>query len=395
MRAAQPLQTTASTAVSLLVSADDALRREAMAGTTGAIPIFHMGGLNQYGHGFGGANTDILAGGGGATDGANGIDVAGPHEMLSYKINNVEGDEAHFPLLWLRRSTSVDSGGAGRHHGGSTLSSSFMVHDARFLHGVLMGHSLSMPSTPGLHGGMPGSTVSLKIGRKTNVREALSRGSKVTGLADLQGEITDHAGVPGEIMLFPGDVLDWSFAGGGGWGDPLDAEPSEVWASVRDGRVSREASVSRYGVVLTDDGVDVEATRARREAVRAERRAWPRERTAAMPTIGPNLPRRRIGDRLFFARSADGVDHVGCKCGQVLSPADENWKSFAGRSEFTAEQLGPRIRLHSELVAEGYACPGCGGLLSVEVRWKKDQPLYDAKFRAIRFEPDSLAPHRI
>ena len=273
--AAQLVQSTASITVSQLVSADARLRHEAMAGTTGAIPVLHMGGINQYGHRFGGANTDILAGGGGATFGGNGVDVAGPHEMLSYKFNNVEGEESHFPLLWLRRSLSEDSGGAGRNQGGAALSSSIVLHDAKFLHGVLMGHSLSMPSTPGLHGGMPGATISVRIGRGTNVEAALNAGGRVEGVDDVVGDITDYTGVPGEVMLFPGDVLDWSFHGGGGWGDALDADPEGVMASVRAGRISRDGARSRFGVVLAGDIVDHAATEIARAATGPSAAAGP------------------------------------------------------------------------------------------------------------------------
>lgn len=78
--------------VSALASTDEATRGEAMAESTGSIPVFHVGGLNQYGVPFGGAVTEALSGGGGATLGSDGIDCAGPHEILEYKFTNVEGD---------------------------------------------------------------------------------------------------------------------------------------------------------------------------------------------------------------------------------------------------------------------------------------------------------------
>ena len=59
-------------------------------------------------------------------------------------------------------------------------------------------------------------------------------------------------------------------AGGGGWGDPLEREPAAVGRDVRNGKVSREAALNDYGVVLRDDNsVDQPAT----AHARAQRRA--------------------------------------------------------------------------------------------------------------------------
>jgi N-methylhydantoinase B len=376
--AAQLVQSTAKTVLSLMVSAHPRLRAEAMAGTTGAIPAFHMGGINQYGHHFGGAFTDILAGGGGATERHAGIDVAGPHEMLAYRFNNVEGDESHFPILWLRRAIGRDTGGAGRHAGGAGLSSAVTVHDAPFLHGVLMGHSIAMPSTPGIHGGMPGATVGLRIGRGTNVSAALAEGRGVTGVDQLAGAIERFIGVPGEMMLGPGDVLDWTFHGGGGWGDPLEADADSVASDVTEGRITAPVAAKIYGVIINERGVDAKLTEKHRASVRAQRRAWPRELISAdLSEISPTGKPLQISDHLVLLSGSEGRRFFGCDCGHVLSPSEKNWKRYACHASLRPEDLGPRVHLHEDLVAEAYACPGCGALISIEVRWKADRPLHD------------------
>ncbi|BBZ32923.1 hydantoinase B/oxoprolinase family protein [Mycolicibacterium confluentis] len=351
------VQNTAGNALAKLVSTDAEVRSEAMAGTTGGLMIFHIAGLNQYGEPYGGALTEVLAGGGGATCAANGVDYRGPHEILTGQFNNVEGEESVFPLLWLRRGANTDGGGAGRFHGGVSTSSTFTLHNTGGLHGVLAGHSMSMPSTAGLHGGMPGSTHHVSITR-----------------AD--GSDTVYTGSPGEIHLGAGDVVDWSFHGGGGWGDPLDAAADAVADDVRAARISEQAALDLYGVVLVDSVVDAAATEARRDSVRAVRRGWPRTATVdATPVSAADA--RRVGDHLLL-----GDDTYACDCGQVLAPAEENWKGYACRGELTAADLGAKVRLHPGLRADGYACPGCGALLGVEVRAADDAPLHELQLSA-------------
>ena len=370
------VKNTAHAVVSALAASDPETRSEAMAETTGAIQVMHLGGLNQHHEPFGGAITEALTGGGGATPDNNGIDYAGPHEILSYQITNVEGDESAFPLLWLRREINTDSGGAGRHHGGASLSAAFTVHDAGFVHSVLMTHSLSMPSSTGLHGGLPGSTHRATLARRTDVHEALASGAGPTGIADLVGEVTDHAGTPGEIVLLPGDVVDWSFHGGGGWGDALEAEPEAVASSVRTGRLSAAVAERYYGVVVGADGVDVAATETTRAGRYAERRGWPVARAAEPASVPAGAPRRQLGDKLVLVDTADGARLFGCACGHTFGPASVSWKDYAGHTTLQADDLGPKVRLHPELTADAYACPGCGALLQVEVRWQQDEPLH-------------------
>ena len=74
-----------------------------------------------------------------------------------------------------------------------------------------------------------------------------------------------------------------------------------------------------------------------------------------------------------------GETAFGCACGEVFCDASRNWKDHVGRTELTGEDLGAKVRLHPELVADGYACPGCGSLLAVEVRWRQDEPLHEMR----------------
>ena len=58
-----------------------------------------------------------------------------------------------------------------------------------------------------------------------------------------------------------GDLFTHASAGGGGFGDPFGRDPAAVLEDVRDGKVTVAAARERYGVVLTEHGVDDDATR--------------------------------------------------------------------------------------------------------------------------------------
>ncbi|WNG89817.1 hydantoinase B/oxoprolinase family protein [Mycobacterium sp. ITM-2016-00317] len=372
---------TAGAAVSNLVSVDEALRAEARGGTTGALMVCHIAGRNQYGEPFGGAMTEVLAGGGGANVRADGVDYRGPHEILTAQFNNVEGEESIFPVLYLGRYANTDGGGAGRHHGGVSVASTFTLHQTDSMHAVMAGHSMSMPSTYGVHGGLPGSTHQVTIVRGSDIADQLADGRNPVTSAGLTGHREVFTGSPGELQFHAGDVVDWSFHGGGGWGDPLDAEPAAVLADVRAGRISAEGAERFYRVVLAGDAVDVAATERKRRQTRAERMSW--TRAPGAHCVQAQLPENttRIGDHLVLARGLDSAVYA-CDCGTVLAPVAQSWKKQACHAELTEQDLGAKVRLHPGLRADAYACPGCGALLAVEVRARADEPLRELELAA-------------
>ena len=63
-----------------------------------------------------------------------------------------------------------------------------------------------------------------------------------------------------QYILEQGDRFTHTSAGGGGFGAPRERDPAAVLEDVLDGKVSVVAARDRYGVVLADGEVDVEAT---------------------------------------------------------------------------------------------------------------------------------------
>ena len=77
----------------------------------------------------------------------------------------------------------------------------------------------------------------------------------------------------------PHTTFRYQTGGGGGWGDPLTRDPERVKRDVRDEYVTIEGAYRAYGVVVRGDPVndpeglvvDADATRRRREDMRARR----------------------------------------------------------------------------------------------------------------------------
>jgi N-methylhydantoinase B len=68
------------------------------------------------------------------------------------------------------------------------------------------------------------------------------------------------------VPMEAGQLLNYDYGGGGGWGDPLDRDPQAVLDDVLDEYVSAEGAERDYAVVLTGSladltlAVDEEAT---------------------------------------------------------------------------------------------------------------------------------------
>ena len=100
-------------------------------------------------------------------------------------------------------------------------------------------------------------------------------GSPNRWMLDVGGENEREETGLGYLVHLPADSCwSWQLGGGGGWGDPLERDPQAVRDDVLDGYVSALGARRDYGVVLNDDGreIDAVATREERAARRRERR---------------------------------------------------------------------------------------------------------------------------
>jgi N-methylhydantoinase B len=154
-----------------------------------------------------------------------------------------EAIEAVSPVLLLKRELIPDSGGGGKYRGGLGQEMVLkMDTDTPVLHSCMYDRTRS--PARGFLGGMDG-TVGEVI---------LSDGSR------------PHP--KGKYDILPGQTVTLRLPGGGGFHSPLERVPELVLEDVRQGRVSADAALKVYAVVLSEDGasVDTHATeRLRRQ----------------------------------------------------------------------------------------------------------------------------------
>ena len=183
--------------------------------------------------------TEVLVGSWGARSSLDGLEgVSNPLANLGNQP--VELIEADLPLRIERYGVVPDSGGAGRQRGGLAYVREYELLAPK---ATLTFRTDRRDHPPyGLDGGEPGAPSSNVVVSGGEARELPT--------------MPMHA-----FTLAQGDRFTHASAGGGGFGDPFEREPAAVLEDVLDGKVSVAAARERYGVVIADGGVDVEATR--------------------------------------------------------------------------------------------------------------------------------------
>ena len=125
-----------------------------------------------------------------------------------------------------------DSGGAGLHRGGLAIERVWRCLTPRT--SLIVRSDRAKHPPYGLAGGGPGA-LSRNVLRHPD-------GSEETLPPMFSIEIDE------------GDVYEHRTAGGGGWGDPLERDPAAVAKDVLNEKVSPEAALRLYGVVVAADG---------------------------------------------------------------------------------------------------------------------------------------------
>jgi N-methylhydantoinase B len=352
------VQNVAVAALSRMVACVPDLVQEGQAVTKGQFSVLTMAGPDRDGGPFGMLLMDAMAGGGGAYVDHDGLDGSGDHSIPRPRVGNVEANEASGPFLYLFRSFIPDTEGAGTMRGGVTMGLAVTPHDADELHTMVVGHGVQVPNSVGQFGGMPGACAYHLLRRSNaSIGELIEANTHMQDLFNAGGSVERLDSKPGHFPLHRGDVLAYSFQGGGGFGDPIRRDPARVARDVNNGLVTVSWASTLYGVVMRDGKVDVAATRDRRRAIRTER-------------VGGNAPKAEPPETTGIAAVCpriDGGNRFRCLCGADLGPASEDWKAHVEWRNLPPQACGPYLTLHAELELREFICRECGTLLEVEV----------------------------
>ncbi len=345
-------------ALSRLVSTSPSTERYGAGVTKGHMSIMVLSGTDRDGLPYGNFLLDSMAGGGGAYRDHDGLTGSGDFCAPRPTITNVETHEANGPILFLYRSILPDSAGAGRQRGGAGVGLAITPHDTESLTAMMVGHGIQVPNSAGIFGGFEGAC---GVNELLRAADGVSPIGTVSSHADHRswpGEVVDVGAKPGFVPLSTGDVISYTFQGGGGYGDPTDRATQAVAEDVELGYVSVEEAGKAYGVVIAQDGsVDQAATDQRRHAIRIERTG-----TTDLTTTKANVPGRQLTPQLTLTE--DGA--ISCACGHSFGPGPD-WKTTAAKRAVDASSHGRYVRTHAELEIREYSCPSCGLLLESNV----------------------------
>jgi len=152
-------------ALSKLIAIDPRIGEEATATSDGCWPLLNIFGANRYGEPFGDMFLDPLAWGGGAYRTRDGVDAGGAFIGPTGRILDVETKENAVPVLYLWRRERCDTGGPGRHRGGTTTEFAVTPYGVPGVLATLATHGVAQPNCAGLFGGFPGSSAGYEFVR--------------------------------------------------------------------------------------------------------------------------------------------------------------------------------------------------------------------------------------
>lgn len=320
----------------LLVDSPETIVEDPMANWSGSPYVYNVFGENQYGDTFGTMLIDSHLGGGGARSFADGYTAAGMLSVPQASAPNVESVEALVPLIYLHRKRTRDSGGAGAHRGGVSITSAMTLHGTSQLNVTVSTQGAQHSSAAGLCGGYPGGGANTMV-----VQHAKSAPELIAEYARSEhGEWTGTVDIlpsKARLQLQPGDVLVTSPHGGGGYKDPLLRDPQDVLADVLAGNVSAEEAARTYGVVLDGATVDQVGTEKQRVRIRTE--------------------------RLGSSPSGDEIDSTGRPAVERIGPVGGAGPQVGRRWDGDS----PNFQLHE------YICPTSGYLVDTQIQ-KREAP---------------------
>jgi N-methylhydantoinase B/acetone carboxylase alpha subunit len=218
--------------------------------------VIQGGGIDQYGNSSAIMNFEIAAQGMGAKYVLDGTDTCAAMFNPEGDAGDVEMWELICPMIYLSRRIKANTGGAGRHRGGSSFESLLMVHGTSFWELQNLGTTRIL--APALFGGYPGSAAYVHNIKGADLLERAGRGEAYPlcdgsfddpALMAIEGDRTYKQDNFTTLEPFgEADLYLSVMKGAPGLGDPLLRPIGEVERDVAEGHLLPRFAESIYGV---------------------------------------------------------------------------------------------------------------------------------------------------
>ena len=154
------------------------------------------------------------------------------------KSQPIEVLEQRYPVLFDEYSLHEGSGGAGKYRGGFGINYKVRLRRCTARASMVMDHGRFGPN--GMAGGAPGGVNRVSVTREDGDYHP------------------PHLSKDQGIALGPGECVNISTPGGGGYGDALTRDPALVLQDVRRGYYSKLEAERLFAVVLSGEPVDID-----------------------------------------------------------------------------------------------------------------------------------------
>jgi N-methylhydantoinase B/acetone carboxylase alpha subunit len=261
---------------------------------------FQGGGTNQFGQISGFMNFEFAGGGMGGKYVLDGLDYGASPFNPEGDHGDCEMWEIITPFLYLSRQIKANTGGPGRHRGGSGFESAMMTWNTPFYQVQALGAGKMFPS-PGVFGGYPGATCCVHQIKNNDLMERAQRGDAYP-LGDGSFDDPQLLQIEGDRTLKQdalrtleqtkiGDIFQLIYKGGGGVGDPLLRPVEAVEQDVAEGHLLEDYARKIYAIDDRD-----RARRERLDAAQPTGQWWEKQRERILAHDLPHHVQRMFAE---------------------------------------------------------------------------------------------------
>jgi len=262
-------------------------REEGLSGKAITGSVF-AGGVDANDKLFSIVNFEMNCSGAAASSNRDGLDSANSVWNPEVNLSDCEPFEPLWPLKWLGRGVQTDGGGFGKHRGGGSIASLYVIEPpVKFIESGCYMSGDRVFASAGTMGGYPAparyryTLVDTNFAEAAQLKLPLPHEEGDPANPDfarlLKGTLTRGSAQSASVQFKRYDLIYHASGGGGGWGDPIERLPETVVRELNEGLTTKATAENVYGVAVMntlDNGhwaFDKDRTSALRTKIRENR----------------------------------------------------------------------------------------------------------------------------